>query len=74
MSAQNALSVMQGQLLLHLTYYEPDQTADVDKRIVETRESLKKNFAAYAALEVDSAEKALFDADNAAYSSYEAVS
>ncbi len=73
MSVQNALSVMQGQLLLHLTYYEPEQTAEVDKRIVETRELLKKGFAAYAALESDAAEKALFDADKAAYSSYEVV-
>ena len=73
MSVQNALSVMQGQLLLHLTYYEPEQTADVDKRILETRESLKKDFAAYAALEVDSAEKTLFEADKVAYASYEAV-
>ena len=73
MSAQNALSVMQGQLLLHLTYYEPEQTVEVDKRIVEAREALKKNFESFAGLALDDAEKALFDADKAAYADYEKV-
>ena len=73
MSVQNALSVMQGQLLLHLTYYEPEQTAEVDKQIVATRESLKQGFAAYAGLESDQEEKALFEVDKAAYASYEKV-
>ena len=73
MSAQNALSVMQGQLLLHLTYYEPEQTLEVDKRIVEARESLKKNFESFAALASGDTEKALFDDDKAAYANYEKV-
>ncbi|MFT3848464.1 MAG: methyl-accepting chemotaxis protein [Propionivibrio sp.] len=72
-SVQNALSLMQGQILLHLTYYEPEQTAEVDKQIGATRESLKKSFEAYAALAADPAEKALFEADRAAYAAYDAV-
>ena len=72
-SVQNSLSLMQGQILLHLTYYEPEQTAEVDKQIIATRESLKKSFEAYAALDTDPAEKALFEADQAAYAAYEAV-
>ena len=72
-SVQNSLSLMQGQILLHLTYYEPEQTAEVDKQIVATRESLKKSFEAYAALDTDPAEKALFEADQAAYAAYETV-
>lgn len=47
--------------------------AEVDKQITATRESLKKSFEAYAALDTDPAEKALFEADQAAYAAYEAV-
>ena len=72
-SVQNALSLMQGQILLHLTYYEPEQTAEVDKQIAATRESLKKSFEAYAELATDPAERALFEQDQAAFAAYEAV-
>ena len=70
-SVQNALSVMQGQLLLHLTYYEPEQTLEVDKRIAEARESLHKNLELSAALASDEADKAMLEADRQAYASYE---
>ena len=70
-SMQNALSVMQGQLLLHLTYYEPEQTLEVDKRIAEARETLKKNLELAATLATDEADKALVAADSQAYAAYE---
>ena len=73
MSAQNSLSVMQAQLFMHLTYYEPEQTAEVDKRIVETRDSLKKSFANLDGLVSAAAEKTLFEADKAAYADYDKV-
>ena len=70
-SVQNSLSVMQGQLLLHLTYYEPEQTLEVDKRIAEARETLQKNLELAAALATEDADKALFAADKLAYAAYE---
>jgi methyl-accepting chemotaxis protein len=73
MSVQNSLSLMQGQLLLHLTYYEPEQTLEMDKRIEEARAALKTSFEAYAALSPDAAATALFDADKAAYADYESA-
>ena len=72
-SVQNDLSQLQGQILLHLTYYEPEETAAVDKRIEATRASLQEGLAAYAKLANDPADLALYEQDKASYASYEAA-
>ena len=72
-SVQNDLSQLQGQILLHLTYYEPEETAAVDKRIEATRASLQAGLAAYAKLATDPADLALYEQDKASYASYEAA-
>ena len=72
-SIQNDLSQLQGQILLHLTYYEPEETAAVDKRIEATRASLQEGLAAYAKLATDPADLALFAQDKASYARYEAA-
>ena len=72
-SIQNDLSQLQGQILLHLTYYEPEETAAVDKRIEATRASLQEGLAAYAKLATDPADLALYAQDKASYARYEAA-